>query len=87
MEFFWQVFELHHVLVLFIGLLLGIVIGALPGLTPTMGVALMIPFTFSLGPTDAYLVRWHLLWECIWRVHTSYLVQCPGGAGKCSYDI
>ncbi|WP_052144707.1 tripartite tricarboxylate transporter permease [Halalkalibacter okhensis] len=56
MEFFWQVFEVHHVLVLFLGLFLGIVIGALPGLTPTMGVALMIPFTFTLGPTDGLIL-------------------------------
>ncbi|MFC0562407.1 tripartite tricarboxylate transporter permease [Halalkalibacter alkalisediminis] len=49
-------FEIHHILVLVIGLVLGIVIGALPGLTPTMGVALMIPFTFSLGPTEGLIL-------------------------------
>ncbi|WP_227939443.1 tripartite tricarboxylate transporter permease [Alkalihalobacillus deserti] len=54
--FFWQIFEIHHILVLVIGLVLGIVIGALPGLTPTMGVALMIPFTFSLGPTEGLIL-------------------------------
>ncbi|MDT8861644.1 tripartite tricarboxylate transporter permease [Alkalihalobacillus sp. MEB130] len=56
MDFFWQVFELHHVFVLIIGLVLGMVVGALPGLTPTMGVALMIPFTFSLGPTEGLIL-------------------------------
>jgi putative tricarboxylic transport membrane protein len=32
------------------------VVGALPGLTPTMGVALMIPFTFALGPTEGLIL-------------------------------
>jgi putative tricarboxylic transport membrane protein len=35
---------------------LGIVIGALPGLTATMGVALMTTLTFSMGHTEAILV-------------------------------
>ncbi len=56
MDFFWQVFEIHHVLVLFLGLLLGMFVGAMPGLTPTMGVALMIPFTFALGPTEGLIL-------------------------------
>lgn len=56
MEFLIQAFEFHHIIVLVIGLLLGILVGALPGLTPTMGVALMIPFTFSLGPTEGLIL-------------------------------
>lgn len=35
---------------------LGIVIGALPGLTATMGVALMTTLTFTMGPQQAILV-------------------------------
>ncbi|HJQ56914.1 MAG TPA: tripartite tricarboxylate transporter permease [Vineibacter sp.] len=34
----------------------GIIIGALPGLTATMGVALMTTLTFSMPPTDAIMV-------------------------------
>ncbi|MBU9714078.1 tripartite tricarboxylate transporter permease [Evansella tamaricis] len=52
----FQLFELHHLLFLVFGLLLGIFVGALPGLTPTMGVALTIPFTFSLGPTEGLII-------------------------------
>jgi putative tricarboxylic transport membrane protein len=36
--------------------LIGIVIGALPGLTATMGVALLTTLTFSMGPNVAMLV-------------------------------
>lgn len=40
------------IIVLFIGTITGIVIGALPGFTPTMGVALVVPFTFVMSPTE-----------------------------------
>src|SRR5690554_3520717 len=55
MELFY-LFELHHFFVLLIGLIIGIIIGAIPGLTPTMGVALTIPFTFTLGPTEGLII-------------------------------
>ncbi len=38
---------------LFIGVFLGIIIGALPGLTATMGIALLIPFTYGMNPAFA----------------------------------
>ncbi|MDX5475013.1 MAG: tripartite tricarboxylate transporter permease [Bacillaceae bacterium] len=43
-----QVFELQTVLLVFLGVLLGIVFSAIPGLTATMGIALLIPYTFAL---------------------------------------
>ena len=36
--------------------LLGIVIGALPGLTATMGVALLVTLTYKMAPDQAILV-------------------------------
>ncbi|MBU8906937.1 tripartite tricarboxylate transporter permease [Desertibacillus haloalkaliphilus] len=56
MEGILQLLEWHHLLMLVIGVLLGIIVGALPGLTPTMGVALCIPFTFSLPATDGLIL-------------------------------
>lgn len=40
-------------LCLFMGAFGGMVIGALPGLSATMGIALMIPFTYGLSPVAA----------------------------------
>ncbi|HRZ88663.1 MAG TPA: tripartite tricarboxylate transporter permease, partial [Spirochaetia bacterium] len=40
-------------LMVFIGVAGGITIGALPGLTATMGVALLVPFTFGRPPTES----------------------------------
>lgn len=48
--------ELQHLLILTFGVLLGIIIGGIPGLTPTMGVALCIPFTFSLGAAEGLML-------------------------------
>ena len=35
----------------FSGVLAGIIIGALPGLSATMAVAILVPFTFALEPS------------------------------------
>jgi putative tricarboxylic transport membrane protein len=43
-------------LFVFIGVTSGVIVGALPGLTATMGVALLIPFTFGLDPVRGLLM-------------------------------
>lgn len=43
-------------LFVFIGITAGIIVGALPGLTATMGCALLIPFTFGLPPIQGLLM-------------------------------
>jgi len=43
-------FEPQVLLAVFAGTLIGVIIGALPGLTATMGMALLAPFTFFLEP-------------------------------------
>ena len=46
--------SLDNLLFCFIGTAVGIMFGAIPGLTSTMGVALMLPFTFGMGPVEAF---------------------------------
>lgn len=41
---------------LILGTALGIVFGAIPGLTATMGLALLVPFTFSMEPATGLLM-------------------------------
>ncbi len=43
-------------IILTFGVFGGIVLGALPGLTATMGVAILLPFTFSMEPTAALVL-------------------------------
>ena len=46
-----------------VGVLLGLLVGTLPGLTATMGTALLVPFTFAL-PTGAGLAMLGGLYVC-----------------------
>ncbi len=52
----WHVFDFGNFFVLFAGVFMGIVFGALPGLTATMGLALLIPFTFTMSPTTGLIM-------------------------------
>ena len=56
MDILFQLFEPINLLIMVLGVVLGILIGALPGLTPTMGVAMAIPFTFSLPAEQGLLL-------------------------------
>lgn len=47
---FNDLMEFQTIIALLIGILGGMIIGALPGLSGTMGVALLIPFTFGMDP-------------------------------------
>ena len=50
LQYVLQVFSPGNLWVLLIGVIGGTIIGALPGLTATMGVALLIPMTFGMTP-------------------------------------
>lgn len=41
-------FTLYNLMVIFLGSMVGTVVGALPGLGPSAGLALMIPLTFTM---------------------------------------
>lgn len=43
-------------LIIILGVFLGVIIGALPGLTATMGVAVLLPVTFSMDPLPGLLL-------------------------------
>ena len=47
----WQ-----HFLIIPVGLALGIVVGAIPGLTSDLGIILCIPLTYGMEPTTAILM-------------------------------
>ena len=47
-----------HLGVLALGLLVGLLVAILPGLTLVMGIALALPFTYQLGMTPAVISRY-----------------------------
>ncbi len=56
LQYFGGVFEPTSFLLLLGGTIGGLILGATPGLSPTMAVALLIPFTFQLAPTQGLIL-------------------------------
>ena len=54
-EFFMQLFTLQNLLWLCIGAIVGVVLGALPGMSVDTGIGIFLPLTFSLPPTTALI--------------------------------
>lgn len=62
-----------------VGVALGIVIGALPGLTATMGVAILLPFTFGMDPVSGLLMICGVFFGGIYGGSvTAILLRIPG---------
>lgn len=51
-----KVFEYPNFLSLLAGTVIGYFVGAMPGLTPSIGIALLIPFTFGMDPVMAIIM-------------------------------
>lgn len=54
--YFGDVFTPFNFMLLLIGTIGGLILGATPGLSPTMAVALLIPFTFRLEPAQGLIL-------------------------------
>lgn len=76
---FITVLQPYNLLIMAVGVALGILIGALPGLTATMGVALLLPFTFGMEPTTAMLLLIAIYCGGIYGGSiTAILIKTPG---------
>ncbi|MBS4023210.1 MAG: tripartite tricarboxylate transporter permease [Dethiobacter sp.] len=85
MEFlraFIIVFEPVNFLLLTSGVILGIVVGAIPGLTATLAISLLLPFTFGLSAIPALIM---LLGIYVGGIYggsiTAILIRTPGTPG------
>lgn len=61
------------------GLSGGIIIGALPGLSATMGVALMVPATFAMNPTSGLIMLGAIYAGAIYGGANSAILICTPG--------
>lgn len=52
-EGFFIIMHWENILAIVLGLYMGVTIGALPGLSPSMAIAIAAPFTFGLAPVPA----------------------------------
>jgi TctA family transporter len=69
----------HHVLLMMAGVLLGILVGVLPGLGAPNGVSLLLPLTFTMEPVSAIILLTSLYWGALFGGSTtSILFNIPG---------
>ena len=80
-EGFSQAFTPINLLWVFLGALLGTAVGVLPGLGSAMAVALLLPITFSLDPTGAFIMFAGVYFGGLFGDSTmAILVNTPGGS-------
>ena len=69
----------YNLALMFIGILLGVIIGVLPGLGGANGVAILLPLTFSMPPTSAIIMLSCIYWGALFGgAITSILFNIPG---------
>jgi putative tricarboxylic transport membrane protein len=69
----------YNVIIATVGVFLGVVIGILPGLGGTSGVAILLPLTFVMEPTSAIIFLTSIYWGALFGgVITSVLFNIPG---------
>lgn len=68
-----------NIILMLLGLTGGIIIGALPGLSATMGVALMVPATFVMHPTSGLVMLGAIYAGAIYGGANSAILICTPG--------
>lgn len=82
------VFHWQSILVMMVGITAGMVIGALPGLSANMGVALLIPVTFAMEPAMGLLMLVSLYTSAIYGGSvTAILLNTPGTSASAATAI
>jgi putative tricarboxylic transport membrane protein len=73
--------EPQNLLLIFAGVLIGQIVGALPGLGPSAGMALLLPLTFGLEPVAAIMMLAGIMYGAQYGgTLTSVLINVPGEA-------
>lgn len=76
---FGTVLSWYNLGMMFIGLVLGVIIGVLPGLGGPNGVAILLPLTFTMPPTSAIIMLSCIYWGSLFAgAITSVLFNIPG---------
>lgn len=68
-----------NLLLMFVGVTLGVLIGVLPGLGGANGIAILLPLTFAMPPTSAVIMLSCIYWGALFGgAITSILFNIPG---------
>ena len=69
----------YNLALMMVGILLGVIIGVLPGLGGANGVAILLPLTFTMPPTSAIIMLSCIYWGALFGgAITSVLFNIPG---------
>lgn len=78
-EFLIDALTPFNILLAIAGVVFGTVIGALPGLTATMAVAVLVPFTFGMNPASALIALGAIYTGAIYGgAYAAILLKTPG---------
>src|SRR3990167_3600166 len=79
MHGFSVVLQPYNLVLMVVGILLGVIVGVLPGLGGANGVAILLPLTFSMSPTSAIIMLSCIYWGALFGgAITSILFNIPG---------
>ncbi|GHU05766.1 tricarboxylate transporter [Betaproteobacteria bacterium] len=79
MDGFGIAFSMFHLALMAGGVLLGILVGVLPGLGAPNGVSLLLPLTFTMEPVSAIILLTSMYWGALFGGSTtSILFNIPG---------
>ena len=68
-----------NLMLMFVGIMLGVIIGVLPGLGGANGIAILLPLTFTMPPTSAIIMLSCIYWGALFGgAITSVLFNIPG---------
>lgn len=77
------VFQPHNLFFCFLGVLVGTLIGVLPGLGPSGALALLLPVTFGIAPASAIIMLAGIYYGAMYGGSTtSILINVPGEAAS-----
>lgn len=80
---FSHILDPWTLLYVFLGVLIGTVIGVLPGLGPTATIALLLPITYTMEPTQAIVMLSGIYYGSMYGgTITSVLLRLPGEAAS-----
>lgn len=73
------VMQVQNLLLIVAGVLIGIVVGALPGISATVGIAILLPFTFVMEPLSGMMLLLGIYGGAVYAGSIpAVLVRAPG---------
>ena len=80
-----NVLMVQNLLLIVAGTVSGMLMGALPGLTATMAVALLVPFTYAMNPASGLALLGAIYMGCVYGgAFSAILINTPRSRSRAS---